>query len=160
MKKLTSSQFHQHYTNSFWAVILLTKKIQTQAVCRKSAQTLLYKKTAHKMLVKLNWPVVNLINILRTNLYEHRFCSFFYIHVTREKPPKLRSYEKFVRKMLMKLNWPVVSCNWQPQRRNRIYSRCVLPLRCWRKSSQDSRFPRSRSEKRPEMSKLKFVQIF
>jgi len=47
---------------------------------------------------------VNFINILRTNfLFEGRFGSFFYVHVTREKLPNQRSYEKVVRKMLMKL---------------------------------------------------------
>jgi hypothetical protein len=35
--------------------------------------------------------------------YEHRFGSFFYVHVTREKLPKRRLYKKIVRKMLMKL---------------------------------------------------------
>ncbi len=55
--------------------------------------------------------LVNFINFL----YEHRFSSFFYVHVTREKLPKRRSYEKFVRKMLMKLTpghktfWPLNS---------------------------------------------------
>jgi len=49
-------------------------------------------------------PVVNFINILHTNfLYERRFSSFFYVHVTREKLPKRHSYKKFARKMLMKL---------------------------------------------------------
>jgi len=53
---------------------------------------------------KENRTGVNFINILRTNfLYERRFSSFFYIHVTREKLPKQRLYEKFVCKMLMKL---------------------------------------------------------
>jgi hypothetical protein len=47
---------------------------------------------------------VNFINILHAIfLYERRFGSFFYVHVTREKLPKLRSYEKFARKTLMKL---------------------------------------------------------
>jgi len=36
-------------------------------------------------------------------LYERRFGSFFYIHVTGEKLPKRRLYKKFPRKMLMKL---------------------------------------------------------
>ncbi len=37
------------------------------------------------MLVKLT-PVFHFINILSTNfLYERRFGSFFYVHVTREK---------------------------------------------------------------------------
>ncbi len=47
---------------------------------------------------------VNFINILHTKfLYEHRFGSFFYIHVTRGKLLKQHSYKKFVLKMLMKL---------------------------------------------------------
>ncbi len=47
---------------------------------------------------------VNFFNILRTNfLYEHRFGSFFYVHVTREKLPKPFSYEKRSGIMLMKL---------------------------------------------------------
>jgi len=49
-------------------------------------------------------PVVNLINILRTNFsYEHHFGSFFYVLVTREKLPKQRSYKKCAHKILMKL---------------------------------------------------------
>jgi len=44
--------------------------------------------------------LVNFINILRTNfLYECRFGSFFYVHVTREKLPKRCSYEKFACKI-------------------------------------------------------------
>jgi len=47
---------------------------------------------------------VNFINILLTNFsYEHRFGSFFYVHVTREKLPKQRLYKKRGRIMLMKL---------------------------------------------------------
>jgi len=39
---------------------------------------------------------VNFINILSTNfLYERHFGSFFYVHVTREKLPKLRFLQKF-----------------------------------------------------------------
>jgi hypothetical protein len=52
----------------------------------------------------LQTPGVNSINILCTYfLYEHRFGSFLYVHVTREKLAKQRSFEKCVRKMLMKL---------------------------------------------------------
>ncbi len=40
-------------------------------------------------------------------LYEPRFVSFYFVHVTRKKLPKQRSYEKFVRKMLMKLTLEV-----------------------------------------------------
>ncbi len=36
-------------------------------------------------------------------MYECRFGSFFYLHVTREKLPKQRSYKKFVHLTLMKL---------------------------------------------------------
>ncbi len=51
-----------------------------------------------------NPPGVNFINILRMKfLYERRFGSFSYVHVTREKLPKQHWYEKFVCKMLMKL---------------------------------------------------------
>jgi hypothetical protein len=47
---------------------------------------------------------VNFINILHKKfLYECRFGSFFYVHVTSEKLPKQHSYKKFVRKMLIKL---------------------------------------------------------
>ncbi len=36
--------------------------------------------------------------MLRTNfLYEHRFGSFFYVHVTRKKLPKQHSYETRVK---------------------------------------------------------------
>ncbi len=53
---------------------------------------------------KSKCPVVNFINILRTNfMYESLFGSFFYLHVTREKLPKRCSYLKFVCKMLIKL---------------------------------------------------------
>ncbi len=55
------------------------------------------------MLVKLT-PVVNFINILRTNIsYECSFGSFFYVYVTREKLPKPHFCKQFVRNMLMKL---------------------------------------------------------
>ncbi len=38
---------------------------------------------------------VNFINILRTNFsYEHRFGSFFYIHVTRKKVAKTTFVQK------------------------------------------------------------------
>jgi len=47
---------------------------------------------------------VNFINILRTNfLYQCRFDSFFYVHVTREKMPKQLSYQKRMHITLMKL---------------------------------------------------------
>jgi len=42
-------------------------------------------------------------------LYECRFGSFFYVHVSREKMPKQCSCKKFVRKMLMKLT---PDCGW------------------------------------------------
>jgi len=49
-------------------------------------------------------PVVNFINILRTNFsYEHHFGSFFCVHVSREKLLKRCSYKKFARLTLMKL---------------------------------------------------------
>jgi len=52
----------------------------------------------------LIFTVVNFINILRINFsYKWRFSSFFYVHVTRKKLPKLGSYKKLARKMLMKL---------------------------------------------------------
>ncbi len=42
-------------------------------------------------------PIVNFINIKRTDFsYERHFGSFYYVHVTRKKlPPKQCSYEKF-----------------------------------------------------------------
>jgi len=62
-------------------------------------------KAVRRTLMKSS-PGVNFINVLRTNfLYERWFCSFFYVHVTREKLPKQCLYEKFVRKM----NWLLLS---------------------------------------------------
>jgi len=56
---------------------------------------------------------VNFIIILCTNFwYEHRFGSFFYIHVTREKLRKQHLYKKFACKMLMKLT-PGLHQSWQ-----------------------------------------------
>jgi len=47
---------------------------------------------------------VNFINVKRTNFsYEHRFGSFYYVHVTRKKLPIQHSYKKFAHLMLMKL---------------------------------------------------------
>jgi len=47
---------------------------------------------------------VNFSNVRRTNFsYKHRFSSFYYLHVTRNKLPKWRSYKKFARLTLMKL---------------------------------------------------------
>jgi hypothetical protein len=49
-------------------------------------------------------PGVNFINVKCTNfLYERRFGSFYYVHVTRKKLPKQRSYKKFACLRLMKL---------------------------------------------------------
>ncbi len=49
-------------------------------------------------------PVVNFINILRTNFsYKHSFGSFSLVTCTYKKLPKWRLYKKFVCKMLMKL---------------------------------------------------------
>ncbi len=49
-------------------------------------------------------PGVNFINIKCTNFsYEHRFGTFYYIHVTRKKLPKQCSNEKFAHLTLMKL---------------------------------------------------------
>ncbi len=50
-------------------------------------------KRSNKQLNETMWKTgVNFIDILRTNfLYKHRFGSFFYVHVTREKLPKQRS---------------------------------------------------------------------
>jgi len=58
-------------------------------------------------------PVVNFINILPANFtYKSLFCSFFYLHVTREKLQKRRSYKKLVHKMLMKLTPCAISWFW------------------------------------------------
>ncbi len=47
---------------------------------------------------------VNFINVNHANfLYEHRFRSFYYVHITREKLPKQHLYKKFACIMLMKL---------------------------------------------------------
>jgi len=56
-------------------------------------------------------PVVNFINILRTNFYTNVVSAAFsmymqlekYVPVTREKLPKQCLYEMFALKMLMKL---------------------------------------------------------
>jgi len=49
-------------------------------------------------------PIVNFINIKRTNfLYDRRFGSFYHVHVTRKNLPKQRSYKKFALITLMKL---------------------------------------------------------
>jgi len=46
-------------------------------------------------------------------LYERRFGSFYYVHVTRVKLPKWHSYEKFVHLTLMKLaKVMVIKCWW------------------------------------------------
>jgi len=51
---------------------------------------------------------VNFINVKHTNfLYQRRFSSFYYVHVTREKLPKQYSCKKFIPLTLMKLT-PVV----------------------------------------------------
>ena len=53
------SQFHQHFTSSFCADFLLPKKLQTQIISTlKLRQTLLHKKAAHKMLLKLTPDLV------------------------------------------------------------------------------------------------------
>jgi len=50
------------------------------------------------------WTIWSYRNLEFTNFsYEHRFGSFFYVHVTREKLPKQRSYEKYAHIMLIKL---------------------------------------------------------
>ncbi len=54
IKCSTSSQFHQHFTSSFCAHILLPKKFQSQIVIReKLHKTLLYEKSLSKMMMKL-----------------------------------------------------------------------------------------------------------
>ncbi len=48
------SQLHQHLTSSFFADILLQKKLQSQTVVREMLQkVLLYEKGIHKMLMGL-----------------------------------------------------------------------------------------------------------
>jgi len=60
-------------------------------------------KAVHRMLMKLSQGV-NFINILCAHfLYKVLHTAFFYLHVTREKLPKILLYEKGSRKMLMKL---------------------------------------------------------
>jgi len=57
-------------------------------------------------------PLVNFINILRTNFwYEHCFGRFSLVTCTYKKLPKQRLYVKFVRKMLMKLTPFLLSQN-------------------------------------------------
>ncbi len=80
---------------------------------------------------------VNFTNILRTNfLYEHCFCSFYYVHVTREKLPKQRSYKKFVCLTLTKLTtgWEAFFCrkNWaNKKQRLANFSTQIRLTFCW-----------------------------
>jgi len=54
------SQFHQHFISCFCVNIHLTKKLQSQSVItEKLWETLLYEKSAHKMLVKLTPAVLH-----------------------------------------------------------------------------------------------------
>ncbi len=81
-------------THYLWKMAALSLNIHPSVVfCRKINQWL--------------WscgPLVNFINIKRTNfLYEGHFSSFYYVHVARKKLLKQHLYEKFTCKTLMKL---------------------------------------------------------
>jgi len=53
-KQRNYSQFHQHFTNSFFGQYSFSKKLQNQIVSReKLHRTLSFKKAAREMLVKL-----------------------------------------------------------------------------------------------------------
>ncbi len=84
---------------------------------------------------------VNFINVPRTNFsYEHRFRSFFYVHVNREKLTKQRSYEKLARKMLMKLtagvNSPTFTCSFYASRPKRCKKDNHVIIHFWQLLNQ------------------------
>jgi len=72
----TRCQFHQHFTSTFCANIFAPKKFKAKTYLKKLRKVLLYKKFAHKMLMKLT-PAVNFINILRARFCTKANCAAF-----------------------------------------------------------------------------------
>ncbi len=94
-------QFHQHLTSSFCNNIFAAKKFKSKLWLDKSCPKHFHTKNL-RVKCWWNWNLVSISSTLNVQIF-CRFCSFYYVHVTREKLPKWSLYEKFVHLTLMKL---------------------------------------------------------
>ena len=92
-RRFSFSQIHQHFTSSFCADFLLPKNYKTQTVRKhiKQCNTLLYKKAALKMLVKLT---SSLLLIYENSRFKTN-CSGLSLSLSTDHENKMKSHSTF-----------------------------------------------------------------